>query len=149
MEDSSGSPGPTSMQNLAGGAGNPPGREPGLMSPQLRTEADVPGLALFSRRPGPYLLFGLLGTHRLGTRFHLLAALLHPLRTLMLSRCAALLNSALADRNLNGLSIACGLATVHHRIEAIFPQTVIDFPLPHNESQILAFVENLLASRVT
>jgi len=67
----------------------------------------------------------------------------------MAFRCAAGLNVSWADRNVNGLSVSRGAASaLYDRVKAIFPKTVIFFPLPLNESQVLAFVDYPLASRI-
>ena len=64
--------------------------------------------------------------------------------------CAAGLNVACADRNADGLSIPRGAApALYDRVKAIFPETIIFFPLPRNESQFLALADYSLASRVT
>ena len=63
--------------------------------------------------------------------------------------CAAALNIAGADRNTNGLSIPCGATpTLYHRVKAILPQAIVFFPLPHNEAQVFALIDDSLASRV-
>jgi len=70
-------------------------------------------------------------------------------RLVMAFRCAAGLNVAGADRNADGLSISCGAAVASHdRVKAIFPETIIFFPLPLNESQSVAFADDSLASRI-
>ena len=59
------------------------------------------------------------------------------------------LNFAGAHRNADGLSIAGGTAaTLNDRVKAIFPEAIIFFPLSLNETQILALVDDFLASRV-
>ena len=62
---------------------------------------------------------------------------------------AAGLNVARADRHADGFSIPSGSApTLHDRIKAIPPETIVFFPLPINKAQLFAFGEYSLASRV-
>src|SRR5271170_2286475 len=61
---------------------------------------------------------------------------------------AARLNVARVDRNADRLTIPGGVAPFQHRVKAIFPETIIFFPLSLNESQLLALADDSLASRV-
>src|SRR6202035_2860241 len=64
--------------------------------------------------------------------------------------CAAGLYVAGANRNAQGFSIPGSTsAAFYDWVEAILPETVIFFPLPRNESQLLAFADDSLASRIT
>lgn len=67
----------------------------------------------------------------------------------MAFRCSAGLDIAGTDRNGNRFSVARGVAlALYHRIKAIFPEAVIFFPFPLDESQFLAFADDSLASRI-
>jgi hypothetical protein len=68
---------------------------------------------------------------------------------MMAFRCATGLNFACADRHADGLSIPGGTTpALYDRVKAIFPEAIIFFPLPLNETQVLALVDDFLASRV-
>jgi hypothetical protein len=67
----------------------------------------------------------------------------------MALRCAAGLDVTCADRNRNGLTIPGGAAVAFYDgVKAIFPEAIIFFPLPLNESQVFAFVDYFLARGV-
>jgi len=60
------------------------------------------------------------------------------------------LNIAGVDRDVHGFPISGrSAAALHNGIKAIFPKTVIFFPLSLNVSQLLTFGDDPLASRVT
>jgi len=62
---------------------------------------------------------------------------------------AAGLNVACTHRDVNGLSISRGAAhALYDRVKAILPETIVFLPLPWNESEVLAFADYFLASRV-
>jgi hypothetical protein len=130
------------------------------------------GWALWNFR-GP---FGILDTERFGTKFEdwhghqLDRALLNLLQkriksgtpsTYASSNCGLLrlpvmafrratgLNFACADRHADGLSISGGTTpALYDRVKAVFPEAIIFFPLSLNETQVLALVDDFLASRV-
>ena len=62
---------------------------------------------------------------------------------------AAGLNVVRVDGNTDGLSIPRGVApAMYDRVKAVFPEAVVFFVLPRNESQPLAFADDSLASWV-
>jgi hypothetical protein len=67
----------------------------------------------------------------------------------MAFRRATGLNFACADWHADGLSIPGGTTpALYDRVKAILPEAIILFPLSLNETQVLALVDNFLASRV-
>ena len=63
--------------------------------------------------------------------------------------CPTGLQITLADWNVDRLSFACRVAAMHDRVEAIFPNAVILLPFAYDESQSFAFLNDMLAGRVT
>ena len=59
------------------------------------------------------------------------------------------LNIAGTDRDIHRVPVLAGLAAAFYdRVKAVFPEAVIFFPLTLNETQVLALVDDFLASRV-
>jgi hypothetical protein len=106
---------------------------------------DCGALALEQVYSGPHLYAG-----KIGNSFDL-ASLKRGLMRLpvMAFRGATGLNFARADRHADGFSISGGTTpALYDRVKAVFPETIIFFPLSLNETQVLALVDDFLASRI-
>jgi hypothetical protein len=102
-------------------------------------------LALEQVYSGPHLFEA-----KIGNSFDL-ASLKRGLMRLpvMAFRGATGLNFARADRHADGFSISGGTTpALYDRVKAVFPEAIIFFPLSLNETQVLALIDDFLASRV-